>query len=431
MKLTKLVASTLILGFVFGSAQAAKRAPSVRAKVANANAFIDENNAKSSVPGFNWTRRITLGGQLNIDARWSNRAHWGTFADNHAASHDINVHNANLFVDARINRYTKAHMNLVYNNDLHGFYGVSGSEDRALRFDVPESFDKVKTQDQFAGVFMDEAYITIDDFARDNMYVRIGKEYVPFGKYNRYPILRSFPQILSQTRQTALEFGIIANNGFRLHLFAFNGPRSSRRDDDDLYSRVRNYGGKIGYGDHFRGVAYDLEASYLKDMRDVDFIYNHSFDFFGLIEDEGGNDRPMANRRVEAVSMHAAVTYDPWNMNVWADYVTALQGMFKDDSSLSGQDTRAWASDLEGCYSFNTFGHQSKLTAGYQRTSHLDSWLPEKRWVGNYTYNLWPNTDIELQYWHDIDYDINSNVGVATGTGRAVNVATIRLGVEF
>jgi hypothetical protein len=153
---------------------------------------------------------------MNVDARYGNRGPLGivpifsTCED----SHEINVNNANVFVDAAINHCVNAHIGFAYVADSVNLFDT-GLHTVADFSPITESVRSDKGS-VFAGgeVSVDEAYITIRDFANTPLYFRAGKMYLPFGVYhNPYPITYSLPQLLSQTRATAVELGFVCNWG--------------------------------------------------------------------------------------------------------------------------------------------------------------------------------------------------------------------------
>ena len=209
----------------------------ITAQVNKAQATVDQNSATNDVSTFNWADRISVGGQANIDASYGNRTPMGGFgpsvttpAGDHFGgsnknSSDLNINNVNLFIDAKINSWVKAHINLAY-------LGDQGRSDL-----MP--LDKVSTKWGDSGLDVDEAYVDIGNFARTPFYARLGKQYVGFGDYDRYPIITPFTQMFSQTRATAATVGLVTDMGFYANISGFQGG-TDRIQDNQFGNDDRN-----------------------------------------------------------------------------------------------------------------------------------------------------------------------------------------------
>ena len=90
----------------------------------------------------------------------------------------------NLLLDVRVNRFTTAHGSIVF-RDIPGPGPFRNSAD--------ESASECAGNPQFT---MDEAYITLGDMRDPHskyympFYLRVGREYIPFGHYSLRLMLR-------------------------------------------------------------------------------------------------------------------------------------------------------------------------------------------------------------------------------------------------
>ncbi|MDQ2995340.1 MAG: hypothetical protein M3R00_10460, partial [Pseudomonadota bacterium] len=274
--------------------------------------LMDINNAQSPVSTFDWVNRFHFSGEINVDLKYSNHGPLG-IVPSFLTSHDtfgLNVNNANLFVDVDVNRCVTGHIGVAYVADSVNMFDLGIN---TFIFDAPIT-DSLRSDrgavwaNGHLGV--DEAYITIRDFAQTPLYLRAGKMYVDFGyNPNPYPISYSYTQLLTQTRATTGELGWASCTGLYGSIFALEGAVSSQRaeeftvenrpvvtdtcedctsgdieDPDNAcqvvrthqdfvpFSNVNNFGAKIGFAGCYCEWEYNLSASYLNDIRDVDYL---------------------------------------------------------------------------------------------------------------------------------------------------------------
>jgi hypothetical protein len=272
---------------------------------------------------------------------------------------------------------------------------------------------------------VDEAYITFNCFAKTPFFMRLGKQYVPFGHYDdAYPLTYGLAQLLSQTRATAAEVGFVLENGLYGMAFAFNGQGSNSADFDSR--RIRNWGGKLGFASHVSNVSYDLDASYLRDVRDVDLYA----DYPGMkVLTEG-------TTREAGVALHGDAQVSGFTFA--ADYVKYLEDL----SPTLGSGSAVWAYDLDGSFAFKTLGHHSAFGLGYQasgdgealafgRPLGLIHALPKRRYLAYYTFNIARDADMRVEYDHNDDYGEAEGPASYKATDNKTNVLSVRVGVKF
>lgn len=475
MKLKSVVASLIMAGLVSSPAFAATKDKvghrHRKAGVTNTRhnhvrnaaheALVYQNNAKSPVSSFDWTNRIHLSGYINVDGRYGTRGPIGIVPVFHTCdeSHELNVNNANIFVDAFINHCVTAHVGFAYVADSVNLFDTGLHTADGFK-PLTESIRSDKGS-VFAGgeVSVDETYITFRDFASSPLYFRAGKMYTPFGVYhNPYPITYSLPQLLSQTRATAAELGFVSNCGLYGNIYLLDGGTSASAfakthfqgidfSHDDRYLGVseqmendhnkghyypftclNNYGATLGYVGCFEhnttctkqvSINYHLNAGYVKDIRDVAFLTDLNallqFQYLGAYTD-GENwwrsdihgPKGYGMKSTGGASIHGDATM--CNLHLSFDYVTALRNMIRDPHSkheyVTG--TRIWAADLTGVYNNNCYGYNTAWSCSYQWSRQGGGVLPKWRLQGDVTAEIFRNTSLTFEYTHNCDYDYNS-----------------------
>lgn len=415
--------------------------------------LVTQNNAMSPVSSFDWRTRIHFSGYLNVDAKYGTRGLLGivpqfSMSDD---AHDLNVNNANLFFDARINPCVNTHVGFAYVADgvnlfdtglhtLAGFRPVT----KSLRADKASVF---------AGgeLSVDEAYISIQDFAQTPAYLRVGKMYVPFGSYrNPYPISYSLTQLLSQTRATTAEVGFVSSYGIYGSAYILDGGQSSanfadekfdevKDFDDELweengggylsshhidvhipYSRINNYGLKAGWHGCWHNANIQLATSYIKDIRDVSYLMDIqdllALSFARKHNLVGPNGFAMVS--AGGVSAHGDVGFR--NLELAVNFVSAIRNIIRkqphhlanlllnnnvqNNEHQSYTSTRLWAADISGVYHGQYLGYNTSMEMSYQFSGQANGVLPKWRYQGDISVDLSRNTTLTLEYRHDRDY---------------------------
>lgn len=381
--------------------------------------FMNVSNAKSPVASFDWMNRIHFSGIINVDGKYTNRAPLGSVPGFrvHQYSAELNVNNANLFVDVDVNHCVTGHVGLAYVADSVNLFdlGINTSDDLEAYTDSIRSDKGAVWANGHLGV--DEAYITYRDFSNSPFYFRAGKMYLPFG-YNTdvYPITASLTQLLSQTRATAAQVGWISNYGLYASVFALDGATSSYRrvrDQDNRegdeegarsFTRVENWGANLGYCSAYSDIRYHLAASYLKDIRDVEFLA--AVQDLGRFSTVPHFPRVPLFRQSGGAAFHGDATYGP--VYVSADYVAALRNLDtrnNRDRRHHDNESRVQAGGLTGTYFTNVWGYNTGFSLGYQRSWEAQkALLPKWRYQGDISVNVLPHTVLALEYHYDRGY---------------------------
>ena len=414
-----------------------------------------------------WFNMISVSGLLNADAIASSRtpvansafvlpgqADTGipmppVSAFGHNSSTDFMLSNADLFVDAQVNDWTKAHVGLNYQSNNTQRLGDFNSDDAPIVIQ------------NISGPLVDEAYITLGNFTETPFYFRAGKQYVNFGNYDRYATVPTFTQLLTETNQTAATLGFVAN-GFFGSVYGFRG--TPKNVDLGNTINVNNFGADLGFMQHACNYGFNVQASYLNNIADVLYVNssneiqsvtnNTTTTTFGnsVVNQTGVATSGNVNGigffdRVGGLSLDAS-----GNINMfdgYAHYMTALsdfnqgyervnntnivQGIavfVTHNASQQNFNSRLRALDVGAGVTFDVIGHTSRFGLDYQR-----SWdaqyvglygLPKHRYEGTYNMEVSKNVNVGLDVYHDKDYSNGDN-----GTGRNSTTGVLRLGVMF
>lgn len=428
MKLKFLVTS-MILASAASSAFAQAQDDSVqaqldamKAKIAQMQSTMNSNTAGTNLPSDNWFNRISVSGLLNVDGNIANKAPttYGANYNTQTAS-SIAIPNANIFIDADVSDWTKAHVGLVYGQAMGDF--------NLLRAGV-YTFNQQNSNSNEVNV--DEAYVTLGNFAKSPFYLKVGQQFLPFGDYKPYQdITTSLTQDLSQVNDVAATTGFVSPNGFNGSVYALSGMNKAVGTSDTTTTNtntVRNYGASLGFANSVKDVQYKLGVQYLRNMADVTAVR------YSLGQTNGDN----YTSPVSALAANAAVKYKAIDLSM--KYVGAMNSFSSTDLAYTNTDPtvsqgaspKAWGVDTG--YSFPVLSHDSRFGVGYQGTAEAanltlsqdDAQLPQHRYLANYTFNVSKYTDIGLEVRHDVAYGINQG-----GNGGSANTATARVAVKF
>jgi hypothetical protein len=460
------------------AAKAVNASPSE--KVARAETVMNQNSANSTVCPVGWMDRIAVGGMINVDAAWGDHQPIGNFTDTTYAT-DLYVNNANLFVDVKVNNWIKAHINLEYLGQPE-YYGHDH-----FFMDPPPGPNNMKAGDGHddeyhnwkamswkyrasKDISLDEAYIDIANFNSTPFYIRAGEQYVAFGDYDRYPLVTSLTQWLSETRQPALTVGVITDYGFYAQGYIFNGNYKEWRDEETY--RLRNFGAKLGYYGNLSFLTlndthFNVDISWIKNMFDTDFFQGSANVYVTaapLPPQVGDYEEPYylqyhtlpvgnVPKAVNGFAAHFDISHGPFDF--YANYVTAMSdmlristnGVINDDYPNAFvpewekiKNTKLWAADVNADYAFKTLDHESKVGISYQWSDDGDlsalprlyhpgdyftdtlPWvfsLPHSRFVVDYKVNIWKNTDLGFALVHNSSYAYRKEEHPIPSVGQA------------
>jgi hypothetical protein len=408
MKLKPIVASLMLLGlaapaFADDSATQAQL-DQMKAQINKMQAVINQNGSGAfqlQQPA-DWMSRITISGLANLDAGYGTRAPIFRSASASGGGNvsNIDLNNANVLVDAAINDWTTAHMNLMASSNVHQ--------------DLAPVFAATSTDSN--RVLLDEAYVTLGNFAQSPLYFRGGKEYVPFGVYDLYPMVVNPTQALTQNNATAAQVGFVSPMGLYGAVYGFRGLTQAN-DAVNNRAAVKSYGADLGWTACTSAWGVKLDAGYINNMADVDYVGTST----GLLGSYVS--------KVPAYSLHAG--FNVQQFDIKGDYVSAASSFDTADLTYNGSGAKPKAYGAEAGYSFPVMNnHTSRVALGYQHTRDAVNvgtyGLPLTRWYGMYTVNVSKWTDVGFELYRDRGYSVSNG-----GTGNNATVGQLRLGVKF
>ncbi len=443
MRLKPVVASIVLLG-LSGTAFAATQSNvamqnqlnSMQVQLNQLEKSINQNNGGTTTGGGtalqkrlascpNWYDSITVSGLLNVDGILASRdrnvvRNPGTHVWSNRSASDLALDNADLFIDARVNSWTKAHIGINYQDNNNNY-----------NYDNPKSLNVTLSNESLIikpvmGSLIDEAYVTFGDFCRNPFYFRVGKQYVNFGNYDRFATIPTFTQLLSQTNETAATLGFVSN-GFYGSVYGFRGATSVSDNSPQVRSKnVNNWGANLGWSMKSRNSSVNLQAGYLNGMQDVDYV-NVTNGFFPVFPVQG------YERPVNAMSLDASGSYRMFD--AYAHFVSAIDHFSTNEIRAqldNSQNDGAQPSALTvgGGITTNVMNHKTRFGLDYQY-----SWdavfvglygIPQARMEGTIDMNINKNVVVGLYLDHDQDYNVNQG-----GTGKAATTGVLHLGVMF
>lgn len=406
MKLLKPIVASMILAGVtfpaFAADDTQAQLDSMKAQLAKMEAVIKQNQSGGFGQTQDWFKRITISGLVNADGYMSNKSFTSS-----RSSNALVLNNANLFVDAAINEWTNGHLAFLY-------------QDNNATFNLHKS--KFGNND-----VLDEAYVTVGNFAKSPVYFRAGRQYLPFGTYDRFPLVVNPTQLLTETSATAVQLGFVLPSGFYGSVYGLQGLRQAgdfRFDEEsgktDQRQKVRNGGANLGYAYNTDQMGFRIDVGYINNMADVDYITNG---MSGQYTDRVGG-------------LSAGIDFRYTMFDFGARYVKALKRFNSSDIDATAYDSSTHgiepaAYGLTAGITFPVMAHQSRFGLGYQHSNDSaniginGAGLPQNRYYGEYMVNISKWTDIGLAVVHDRHYNASIMNGGSSTTGIA------RLSVKF
>ncbi|TLY47086.1 MAG: LbtU family siderophore porin, partial [Gammaproteobacteria bacterium] len=171
---------------------------------------------------------------------------------------------------------------------------------------------------------------------------------------------------------------------------------------------------------------FNLNAGYIANIADANFLSSYYLN--ALVE--GTTVPGLPNTKVPAWNVNADVTFGPFDAN--GHYVATTRSLanpfFLSGNSSPGNPVlttppgnlgkpTVWG--LEAGLTFPVAAHQSRVAIGYQKTTHLATFLPQRRIYADYMVNLAKWFDVGIAIFQDRDYNIGEGAITST-TGVSV-----------
>lgn len=372
-----------------------------------------------------WFDRIQLSGGMNLDF-----GKFGTRTANYQGENYQRISLNDVYVNlaANVSDWAKAFASISYSDPTtsDNIGGVTAPDFPGYNAQYSSPYNGLSTTNAGGTNFnLEQAYVTIANFDVTPVFVQFGKQFQDFSRYQIHPITRSMTQVMSESLETSLKLGFIAN-GFTGSIYAFDDPIPEFGHS----SEPTNYGASLGFdmpGDQF---GFDIGVAYMYNLMGAQDVAD-AVNFF-----ESGNGY---EDRASGVAAYADINAGPFTLD--ARYTTATQRFNAFDLSENGIADRSgglliagaegaepWAAGLQAGLGFdNIFNRNQTLYVGYQVSGEAAALsLPKNRWLAGYNIDVVRNTNLGIEWDHDSAYSVAHG-----GTGNSTNLVSLRAAVQF
>ena len=259
---------------------------------------------------------------------------------------------------------------------------------------------------------VDEAFITLGNPSKFPVYIKAGRQYLPFGDYKTAMISDTLTLEIAETQETAFQVKF-EEQGIYGGAYAFNGDVEESGDSDD---QIENYGANLGYQMESGDLISDISVSYISNIGDSDTLGD-------TLDEE-------ANKAVQDYVPGLAASYSMGfeSIALIGEYICALEEFEQEEIEFEDDGARfsAWNAELN--YSLDIQGRETVLAAAYQGTQEAsDLELPENRYMTSVSVGLFKNTvSLSLEYAYDQDYDQDEG-----GTDEQAHKVTSQVALDF
>ncbi|MFN7098061.1 MAG: LbtU family siderophore porin, partial [Gammaproteobacteria bacterium] len=264
---------------------------------------------------------------------------------------DLYVGDAELDMQALINRWLTAFMDFSYNNSPNSDGSRIGGD-----------------------IIFDNGFFTFGNLNVTKFRLTMGQLYVPFGQFNSYLISDPINKTLFRTKgqPIILGYGIPGENGFSGALYTFKGVSFSSGNADEPNPYINQYGADANYQFNLGALQTTLGASYIANVAD-----SYGMQFPGFDDPEFGSapvgDGFSTSTETEKLA-HTVPGLDLRGMlalgafSLIGEYDTTTQSFNPADLSYNGEGASPSAYHVEGVFSFSAFTKPSTFVIGYDRS---------------------------------------------------------------
>ncbi len=389
------------------------------------------HNTGRALPTVHCRDPLSLAGGMNFDANWGNR-HIGYSGEN-VSRFSLNDAYVNVF--GNVNDWTQAFASLSYANFTPNTATTVGSNFGVNRLMTTQSGVYSASYAQ-SNLQLEQGFVTFRNWNVMPAFVRVGKMFQDFGRYNIHPITQSMTQVMSETLHTGAQLGFVTPMGFNGSVYTFeNDMRRVNTANGGGYDshNKNNYGVSLNYSQPNDQLGYDLGVGYMYDFTGVNGVRYSLGQFNAGTTGINGS----YQTRVSAAELHGNLNSGPFSLAL--RYVTALQSFSASDLAtrtisalaLPGAPAAAgakpWSADITAGYGFNAWNKDQNVYLGYQGSGNaVNLFLPRSRWMAGYGVNVWKSTNLGVQFNHDMAYSATYG-----GTGTTANGLALRAAVQF
>lgn len=356
-----------------------------------------EKKQKSGVET-QFSDRLFISGGLNVQASLSQRSTPTSFTGDSDQALNLNV--AHLNVNALLTKWLRTYLAFAY-------------EPNAVT---------TSTGTPSTGPEIEQAYLQL---AKDggHFHFDLGKQFLPFGVYNRYPIVDSLTQSLAEINKVAAVFGYHKGQFFiQGYDFYMQGSLSGFGEPPE--NRLANGGAEVGLLKVSDKFGYEVSLDYLTNLAETRFIY-------GLIK--------ATHQSIGAIAAHVSVNYK--RLGFVGNWVGALSHFDSRDITFNNSGALPSAYEVELNYIFPVNNKPYKIGFGYEHSSEaLFLSLPLFRYVFtmSYSFNKYLTLTVDALWSKDyatIDQATyatgESTVNTINGTNRWSTAGVVELAAHF
>jgi len=318
-----------------------------------------------------WANRVSFSGVIEAEAVYEKKEFADPDADGEDSS-DLSLSTVELGIDIDIAKHVKGSMLFLYEDD----------ED----------------------VVVDEGFMLLDGGEVLPLYFKVGKIYVPFGKFESNMISDPLTLELGETRESAAEIGFSAG-GFYAAAYVFNGDVDEDGDD----SHMDNYGAALGYRLEKDAFSMDIGVGYINSLHESNGCED-------IIAEEAGNSESMGFAFSFRDYVPGFVAYSIFNLgplSIIGEYMTMLDEPEWNLSDVvpgaleamelgpvfKGEKISAWNAEIG--YTFEIISKETTLGLAWQGTENGEEFFPENRYMGLVSVGILEKTSLGLEYRHD------------------------------
>lgn len=393
--------------------------------------------------------KLTLNTNMSLDFRLNPFFYFNHL--NTDTMSDLWLHRARLNFDSVLSSYAESHVSFAYGNDVNIF--TPGDPMYYNRYRGRFQSDMVHgTSNQTvitnrgnrgSHIPIDEANITLGDLTRFPVYLRLGRQYLDFGWYERDRTMAPLTQFLSQASHDAISLGVVDAGGISASITGFNSVHRGNNynashtvTQDRPQKYINNFSASLAYGVDFESLSLDAKVDYLYDMFGVDFFDGYNGQ--GIVGLESMNQGNISHviRPKHVTPMGALTFIARWGqVDFMGQYVGAISKLEKsvwskggilgstfNDPAVDGVRPHGWITEIG--VSFPIHGRDSRIAISHQKTQETmagntaeplqagpfiaktrDYYIPLKRFEIIIQHNFMDNIDIGVHLIRDKDYN--------------------------
>jgi len=299
-----------------------------------------------------WADKITLSGLIEAEAYYENYDYDDPAIDDDDSS-DITLATVELGVDVDIIKHVKGHVLFLWE------------------------------EDDTEPVDVDEGFITLDGEDVIPLYLNVGKLYVPFGNFESHFISDPLTLELGETRESALTVGYV-NEWMDLSASAFNGDTDETGEDNHIESYVAAASFSVPE-ELISNFGISGGVSYISNIADSDNLQDEIVPPGGIKDYVGGFNAFLSISFMDKFFLEC-------------EYLGALDEFEAGELSFDGGNKfqpKTW--NFELAYAATD---RLEVAVKYEGGDDLGDFLPEDQYGAAFTYGLFENTSLSLEYLH-------------------------------